>query len=200
MKHRHKLVLASTGVFFTAWLVATAFAQARPDQDIDIVRGQGDLKATVTQARELLGELAAKNWDAKKVDHSLLRAPDQSFSPDESQRAPKWPTYTFQKGFEAYYPEVAFFTDLYVRKGLKVVKGSEGNATAEGFYVVGWRDGRVTLVPLPDVRLLKVNSEESIVVFPGMKAYNAELPLMFKKEAMKGIPSELNLNKLGLDR
>jgi prepilin-type processing-associated H-X9-DG protein len=64
-----------------------------------------------------------------------------------------------------------------VRINCQVVPGVEGVTSYEGFYIVGWWDGHVEMVPVEAVRLLKVGDDYTNV-YPGMRENNDSLPLM----------------------
>ena len=75
-----------------------------------------------------------------------------------------------------YRGQVAIDSDLYVRRTVKVVPGIEGITEFEGFFIVGWFDGRVEKVPVDKVRMIKIGDGYSNV-YPGMKEYRNDLPL-----------------------
>lgn len=67
-------------------------------------------------------------------------------------------------------------------------------------FIVAWRDGRVSLVPLPDVRMLEKKPKEWVFVFPGMSNYDSELPryMGMEPQNIKDVPKEVNQASLGL--
>ena len=75
-----------------------------------------------------------------------------------------------------YEEEVAFYSDLYVTRSLEAIPGVEGALHLGGFYIVGWKDGRVEQVPVADVRVYP-HGDRLMLVFPGMSVYDTSLPV-----------------------
>lgn len=136
---------------------------------------EGDLEGTLTVGRQLVAELAEKNWDWKAVNQNLLKVPDQynfQFAP-EGEGMWTWAPCTQPE----YQNEVAFFSQLYTWREFNRVPGIEGRLKVTGSYIVGWKDGRVETVPVSDVRLYPSSQADTyLYVFPGMDEYDADLP------------------------
>ena len=143
----------------------------------DIVT-QGDVQATLQEARNLMTALQEHGWnwaDVRRYHDGQFRPPDQDFAYDELLRESSQPFS--QLDLEPLYrDEIAFYTDLYVRNDFERIPGVEGRAHYSGFWIVGWRNGNITRVPMADVRLLQVSSDRRVYVFPGMSAYRDDLP------------------------
>lgn len=133
----------------------------------------GDIEGAVEQTRFLVEELRTNDWDPMKVDHDLFRLPDQMYAENPRQRG-RWAYAFYHTKQEPYLDDVVVFTDIYARKNLRVAKGKEATMSPEGYFIVGWRDGRVTTVPASEVRLYPFGEAE-LFVFPGMSEYRADL-------------------------
>ncbi|MEX2242280.1 MAG: hypothetical protein WD716_00390 [Fimbriimonadaceae bacterium] len=127
---------------------------------------KGGVDNALNQAYNLNVALMGANWDPLQLDHSLLRLPE-----DDSDSFAV-PTKL------ALYDEVSFFCSTFVTTKVTIAKGEEGRGTTTGFFIVGWKDGRVTTVNVKDVRLLPKGNEPGwFFVFPGMDEYDEGLKL-----------------------
>lgn len=132
-----------------------------------------------------MAALRANGWDRWKVDQALLRLPDQDHAETEFERRPEKLSFTISS-LEPYQAEVAFKCMTYVRNNRGEGGGIEGRVSSpEGFFIVGWKDGRIEQVPIQNVRLLPFDLNGRAVklyVFPGMAVYDANL------EKYPGVP------------
>jgi len=135
--------------------------------DESLAPKKGGIDNALNQAYELNVALMAANWNPLQLDHSLLRLPEDDIS-------------SFAVPYNRpLYDEVSFFCSTFVSTKVTIVKGEEGRGTRTGFYIVGWKDGRVTTVNVKDVRLLpKENESGWAIVFPGMDEYDDGLKAM----------------------
>jgi hypothetical protein len=132
--------------------------------DDSLAPKKGGIDNALNQAYELNVALMDANWNPYKVDHSLLRLPE-----DETSSFAV-PTKL------ALYDEVSFFSTTFISRKVTIVKGEEGRSSTTGFFIVGWKDGRVTTVNVKDVRLLPKEDETGwFFVFPGMDEYHEGL-------------------------
>lgn len=146
---------------------------------------EGDIQGAMAQAHELLTAMRSADWDYSRVDRSLLTLPDQIFAENPRHRDPHYFSFipmtrddvSGHTASDAVYDQVAFYSFLYVRMNLRVVKGREGTTHPEGFVIVGWKDGRVTQAPIGDVRLLPSPTEPDawLFVWPGLDTYDPSL-------------------------
>lgn len=174
MKSTHYIGLAALLAIAigAAWKIGEAPRTGRAP--VKNLAKEGDLEGTLEVGRQLVAELAAKNWDWNAVNQNLLKVPDQysyQFAP-EGDGLWTWHPCP-QPEFEN---EVAFYSMLYTWRSMDVVPGVEGRLAVTGSYIVGWKDGRVESVPVDDVRLCPSEDDTFVCVFPGMEAYNPDLP------------------------
>jgi hypothetical protein len=190
-----KLILSAVVaafLFITSWYAASYLSKSKTVQlkaPKNLVL-HGNHAQAMEQARELLKELAANDWNRKRVNPALLRLPDQDFAEMEMDRHPDSDSFSGShpnSPFKFYEKEVAFFSQTYVRRNVKPGPGIEGVVSkVEGFFIVGWKDGRVTKVPVEEVRMVAQevpmgnNKAETAFcyVFPGMTVYDKSLPKM----------------------
>lgn len=132
-----------------------------------------------TQCHKLYVALKEKNWNYREVDSSLFKLPSQSSHEDDDKKFSNSFVFCGSAKNPGPYTDVAFFSDLYVRKNISYAKGNKWNARPSGFYIVQWKNGVLSLVDIHDVRMLpiKVNGRRSfLVTFPGMASYNRNNP------------------------
>lgn len=130
------------------------------------------------QAKLLLEQLKANSWQVHKIDRSLLRVSDQDFAENPDERGATYSTFALpvlSKKDTVYTGQVALYTKLYTRNNFQVVPGREGETRPEGYFIVGWMDGRVVKVPIGDVRMFPIAERTWAYVFPGMTQYDSNL-------------------------
>jgi hypothetical protein len=151
----------------------------------------GDVQGAMVQARELLVQLSRNGWDRHRVPFSLLRLPDQDFVESAADRTANVPSFnvvtqasTVDSHYAAldapYFNQLAFWCRTYVRLNRREEQAAtEGVAIApEGFFIVGWQDGRAEQVPVEEVRLYGVQFNgrtHYVPVFPGLACYSPTL-------------------------
>jgi len=74
--------------------------------------------------------------------------------------------------------EVAFYSPLYYKRNFQIGAGGSRSSSPEGFFIVAWKDGRVTQVPWSDVRYCAYAGSETQVgyAFPGMSLWREDDP------------------------
>jgi hypothetical protein len=121
---------------------------------------RGGVDNALRQAYELNVALMDANWNPLQLDHALLRLPE-----DDSD------SFAVPRNLPLY-DEVSFFCHTFVRTKVTIAKGMEGRGSTTGFFIVGWKDGRVGTVNVNDVRLVaKEHGAGWHIVFPGMDEY-----------------------------
>jgi hypothetical protein len=149
-------------VTLAAGFAMTRIVTSHVDDSLSPKRGGVD--NALNQAYELNVALMDANWNPLQLDHALLRLPE-----DDSD--------SFAIPYNRpLYEEVSFFCNTFVTTKVTIVKGEEGRSSTTGFWIVGWKDGRVTTVNVKDVRLLPYEHESGwAIVFPGMDEYDEGL-------------------------
>lgn len=193
-----KRVALVVGVVGLATTSGVAWWQVRDEapirtsgQDTPNPLTAGDPEAALEQARKLMDALRAANWDKTRVPFELKFLPDRYMHEAKQFRTDRQTTFSFPAHDPRLrapeYENVAFATDLYVRKNVSHYKGDGAKSRPEGFYIVGWKDGRVEKVPVWDVRIVPSSTRrnEKIEVFPGMPGYDrdGELPAFLRSAA-----------------
>jgi hypothetical protein len=148
---------------------------AHPTAHIPDGTKYGNPQASIEQSYKLLSVLKTVDWDPWKAPRELLYLPDRRFSERESVRSGKELSFSFPNLGSKDHPEtepVAFVADLYVRENPAAYNGDKIQTDTAGFYIVGWKDGRVTTVPVKDVRVI-VKDGYYIASYPGMPGYDA---------------------------
>lgn len=157
-----------------AWTFRQPASPAAGHRSVKNLVVDGNPEQTMEVGRQLLGELRAHNWDWQAVDSRYKWAPDQEFYQFAPNGRGYW-TWGHDERSE-YADEVAFYSTLYTWYDFEPIPGIEGRLHVSGFIIVAWKDGRVERVPMEDVRLYPVEGRKSIMVFPGMKEYDPNLP------------------------
>lgn len=152
------------------------------------------LDNAMQQAKRLLSELRDADWNPCEVDQALLRLPEQDTAQNVADRRPGQTSFAVPQ-HTSVYDEVALMSNTFVQKNLKIVKGVEGTMEITGYWIVGWKDGRVTAVDVADVRYVPNPEEENswLYVFPGMDEYDSALtalPGTRKDQAVKNPVSD----------
>jgi len=177
MKNNRK-TLAFVGIAFLAGLAATyigkpMIAKAQ-NQEPDALR-DGNPDQTEVAAKNLLTELKNNGWDPWKVEFAKFRVSDQNMSQNPRLRGPEANTFIAHGIDQSVYGgQVAFWTDLYTRVNKNVAPGHEADVSSEGFYIVGWKDGHVSRVPVAELRYQKTTyqgNDAASFIFPGMTQY-----------------------------
>ena len=136
---------------------------------------KGGIDDAMDQARQLLVELRNADWNRDAVDPDLLMLPEQA-TVGAWQNLPGADSFVVDQR-HAQYEEVAFYSMTFVDKSFVVVPGQEHVVTTTGFFIVGWKDGRVETVDVSDVRMFSLGGVDNprIPVFPGMDEYDSNL-------------------------
>ncbi len=138
----------------------------------------GGPDAAVQRTYKVIELLRAAQWDFDKVSLADLRLPDARYAESASLRNPWATTYCTPNRpdgdprNEPVYKDVACFTDLYARSNPTYYRGDRAKFKPEGYYIVGWKDGRVTKVPIGDIRWNSGVKEKVVLSFPGMPNYD----------------------------
>lgn len=180
-----------SGAFFGSWFLMGAALTLSPleiDDSPDaraqaLSRGgrnlltEGNIKASLLQAKQLLREMRSANWDVERINPRLLRVPDQNYAPVARLRVPGVPTFLARK-LGPTYENVAFYSSLYVRRTERPRLGKEADVRHEGFLIVGWKNGHIEQVPIRSVRIAPKPGDPTIglMVWPGLAAYSEDLP------------------------
>ncbi len=166
-----------------------------PTMHIPDAAVKGDVEQALNQSRELLIALRKVNWDVNRVPDSLKFLPDASMAEDEMVRKRRAYSFTFPCASPEPNPlseQVAFTSAVYSRLSPVVYRGDRVKTHPTGFYIVGWKHGEVTTVPVDDVRVLKLQDQHAWVpLYPGMKEYDpSAMKLPWIEFANSGANSE----------
>lgn len=194
-----KTVIAILGLalaFGAAWTLGNSVASPPTvNRTVKNLSIEGDPDHTMAVGRQLIAQLQEHNWNWDEVDTNLLKVPDQEFW----QNAPNGPGYwTWARCAEDIYNEVAFYSNLYVWNEFERIPGIEGKLHVSGFYIVGYRDGRVEKVPVGQTRLYPITNDQLLTVFPGMSEYDPNLPKWgtpFTSERVREILADRKSNR-----
>ena len=132
------------------------------------------------QARALMAQLQANDWDTSRIDRLLLRLPDQQFAESKSERGPQFTSFAVTaKGPRG--DELGFYSSLYVRMNPTYVGGDSWEVDPSGHFLVGYKDGRVARVPVVEARMqlrddIMPGETVAVPVFPGMRGYDTSVP------------------------
>jgi hypothetical protein len=175
--------LTFVGLFATVWLSAHAViarevapAPAPESQLPKNLAREGNLTDAVERGHVLLAALEAANWDYHAIDQNLLLLPEQIHHENPSEREP-W-MWGFQPLTFEGRDELAFTSMLYTRQNVRVQPGIEASTEPEGHFIVGWKDGRVTTVPVSEARyypITRAGEQVWVLVFAGMASYSTDL-------------------------
>jgi hypothetical protein len=161
------VLVASVAVGF--FITSTVIARSHPTS------GAGGVDNAMEQARRLMTELQARDFDPQSVGMELLRLPEQDFVSIKSRRAPESRSFVIPVR-NSEYDEVAFICDTFVLWNTRYVRGAEAVSLTTGFYIVGWKNGAINTYDVRDVRLYQLPDRTSMIpVFPGMDEYSTEL-------------------------
>lgn len=137
----------------------------------------GDIPAAMEQSRQLVAALKQNKWERSGIPFSLQRFPDQKYAENPSIRDERTAYAYIPFPDSKEYKEIAFFTDLYVRKNVLRLKNERTITKPEGFYIVGYRSGVVKQIPIGEVRLLPKHLRvQYMECFPGQEVYSPALP------------------------
>lgn len=165
----------------------------------DIATGDNLDRATA-QAQRLLVAYRQAGWDVQRFmgtpgANDLLILPVQDQVEEPTLRLPGAPSFalvsTFSPEMAARFPqeaektrrllplmgELAFFSETFVRKNIKVYPHARGESDPSGVYIIGWKNGRVEQIPWQRVRTYPTDKNGGFFLcFPGMPAYREDLP------------------------
>jgi hypothetical protein len=127
-----------------------------------------------------MASLQANEWHPMLIDRELLFLPDQVNAELPSERKPGTQSFSIKSG-GPFAGEIAFESNLYVRMNPTYTEGDFWDFNPTGYFIVGWRNGQVTQVPVDDARLVKKRhpgTGEMVkwAVYPGMKDYSDGRP------------------------
>ncbi len=160
----------------------------------------GGPDAAVQRTYKVIELLRAAKWNSDKVSLADLRLPDARYGERAALRNPWTTTYCLPNEpdgsprNEPVYKDVACYTDLYARVNPTYYRGDRVKFKPEGFYIVGWKDGRVTKVPIGDVRWNPGVKEKVALSFPGMPNYDPSGPRESAVEFADGSPDPAKLS------
>ena len=140
----------------------------------------GNVEDALRRSRVLLAALEKVDYDPWKVPESLKHLPDENMSESRKRFGVKKDEVSFaMPGLSSSLEmreatkEIVFSNDNYVRHNAKAYNGDVVKTHATGFVIVGWKNGKVTTVPIEDVRVAVFSKSHSFTeVYPGMKAYD----------------------------
>ncbi len=163
--------------------------------DVPDATKAGDPDAAMRQLQQLMDALRANNWDPMRVPASLRRLSDAKFSESSDERstgeAVAFPTQPSapQDGNAPEYERIAFYTGVYARFNRSYYQGDRSQSHPSGYYIVGWKDGRIEKVPTMKVRVFTSRNRRAgaqLLCFPGMAEYDtAEADPMLRDAASK---------------
>jgi len=137
----------------------------------------GDIKGAMKQSEELVAALKERNWERRTVPFTLMHFPDQKYAESSADRDPQVACAAVPDADSKIYKEIAFFTDIYVRRNVLRLKDEQTITNPEGFYIVGYRNGEVKQVPLDEVRLIPQSMKpQYLECFPGQAIYDPSWP------------------------
>lgn len=140
----------------------------------------GTPDATVERGRELVALLRESDWKITKgFPREKLTVADQrlaEFPQDRKQQT----SFGIPKS-QPPYEDIAIICDTYVRKNITAKRSGESSQAPSGFFIVGFKDGRVEKIPVDKVRVKEYprpgSSNRRIgLLFPGTKEYDPNLP------------------------
>lgn len=136
----------------------------------------GNPQGAIEQSYRLLAALRKVDWDEWRVPRELRHLPDKAIGEEEWMRSPNFSSFAFPSRREGASADVAFYTPLYARDNPTYL-ASDGIAFhPSGFYIVGWKRGEVTVVPVEAVRVRPYSNHEGYeLLFPGQKEYAPNL-------------------------
>ena len=140
----------------------------------------GNVADSLQRSQALLDALKKVDYDPWKVPKSMLHLPDEAMSESrkqfgmtENQSSVAFPGLASSLEARESAKEIVFSNDLYVRHNAKAYNGDIVKTDATGFVIVGWKNGKVTTVPIEDVRLAILPRNQGFMqVYPGMAAYD----------------------------
>lgn len=138
----------------------------------------GDVEGAMQQSKLLLEALRKVAWEpgsfreGYRVPRELLFLPDRSMAENETLNGKHVFFYNISKIPKDW--EIAFYSTLYARANPSHYRNDVTKFKPSGFYIVGWKDGRVTKVPIEDIRMKVMPDGIRIATFPGMKVYHPD--------------------------
>ena len=134
----------------------------------------GDPEGAMEHARRLLARYRDAGW---KSDFSVIplrewQLPHRHMAENPDMRGGLGGSYVVPDPKRwPHIKEVAFYTDLYVRRNISRYKGDRARSRPTGFYIVAFRNGEIKKVRPQDARLLSTPLGLTIT-FPGMSQYD----------------------------
>jgi len=156
----------------------------------------GGPDAAIKHTRKVIALLRDAKWNSFGVPFAELRLPDARYAETDALRDPLSTSYAVPNGVdgdpsnEPVYRDVACYTSIYARANPTYYSGERVRFKPSGFYIVGWKDGRVTKVPIGDVRWNKGEKEKVALSFPGMPNYDPSGPRLHYVEFADRSPTQ----------
>lgn len=184
----------------TYWYQHSFSADKSHPSALDAVK-RGNPQQAVEQSRQLLAALREVNWDFFKVPRTLKQLPDRMLSEDEILRGPTASSFTWpHDGQLRPSAEIAFYSRLYARDNPKPHRNDGMRFSPSGFYIVGWKRGDVTTVPVEDIRVRAYPNHQGYeLLFPGQNEYDPNLLKIPTLEMPDGQPRTAAQRKFKAD-
>ncbi len=164
-------------VFTFRWYHGTYVPIKEPFATLPDPAKMDSVDEAMQQTTRLVAALKANDWDPFRVPHALIMLPDAKYAQYNNLNDPLAGSFVFpilQKEPDSpVQDKIAVYSEVYVRTNTKIFKNDRATFAPSGFFVVGWKDGRVEKVPIGDVRYVKMGKYYT-AVFPGMNAWKAD--------------------------
>lgn len=143
----------------------------------------GSVESAMNQAHQLIDYLRLNNWPSDiKVPLELRRLPEQKYDEIPGNRDEHEPSFIlYDPTLNLATPEVAFVSKTFYRRNVSRYKEDIGETTTSrpsGFFIVGYRDGRIEKIAPSAVRMIADPNQPQAAVetFPGCQSYRDDLP------------------------
>jgi len=161
------------------------------------------IQDAMAQCEKLLAILKSTGWkrDRNRIHEDMLRLPGQEISENAAYHLASAPCICIPGG-RAGYEDIAFFTDVYARNNVTTFeveyatpgsKRTEHTAQPDGFWIVGFRDGRLEQVPTGAVCIIPL-AQGFVCSFPGTEPYSKDRLSGLSHEAARHKALELDLD------
>jgi hypothetical protein len=161
-----------------------------PDKDLPKKINRKNVDAALKQTHDLVLALRQVDGDPFKVPKELGRLPDAIYASDPGKRDIHTGSFAYAKlraePDAISQSDVSVYSDIYVHSDPAYYKGDRVQFNPSGFYIVGWKDGRVSTVAVDDVRVVATGRHGTVPVFPGMKEYDPNGIRLFEVEHRMG--------------
>jgi len=134
----------------------------------------GNPEAAVEYCRRLLLDYRNAGWNFRAVPMQRWFLPDRRFAENPDFRGNRVTSFCVPNPDRSpYNAEVAFYTDIYVRRNVSRYVGDVTRSRPTGFYIVAYRNGEVVQVAPQDVRLIPTEEPGArAMVFPNTALYD----------------------------